>query len=475
MSAPFERAGSEDWAVYVPAAILFTVYAHIQVESDTSALIAGAGHALQCLADHKLPCDRYVPHLPIFQYLIAAPLIAAGVAADVVGKCLSSLNTVVGVLAAILFFRFGRSVGGLQGGHLAAGLLLSGYAIYYPFSSFNEMTSFTLFAAFTASASARRRSAEILLLAFLCGLTKEIMAPFLAFAWIAARLASRPRASMVPIVRDLWTGAPAVLGGIVAATLVHSAFNAFRYGSLVNVEILQPNWRAPAGAISTYFADLFIAPAGGLAFVWFSLVAYLVAATVAARRRDSDLLVMGLACLLVVGANVGLAMWWSPFGWYAWGPRLTLPFLGAAAILLLSRCGPLVAALGAVRPKALAIAFVATVLFVSMLPNAMMLASPNTFFSRMFAPTTMDSVTGGIASNLDKGNPQLYMLASMEAYGRNVIVPATLAALPQHPIIAALAAIFALLAAWRICLAPRGAPVVSSRRGAPQRDETGAA
>jgi hypothetical protein len=469
------RAGLADWAVYVPLAILLAMHAHTHVEGDTTALIAGARNAVQCLATHTLPCDRYVPHLPIFQYLLAAPLLAAGLAADAVGQCLSMVNTVAGVLAGVLFFRFGRGVAGLQGAHLAAALVVSGYAAYYLFTTFNEMTAFTLYAAFTAAVCLRRRFALVMVLAVLCGLTKEIMAPFIALAYIAARVAGRPRDSRMPLVRDLLAGVAPVIAGIAVATLVNFAFNAFRYGTIVNVEILQARWRAPAGAVATYFADLFLAPAGGLVFVWLSLAACAVATLVAARRRDSDLAVLGLACLIVVGANAGLAMWWSPFGWYAWGPRLTLPFLGGAAILLVSRCGPLVAALGAARPKVLPIALVAGVLFASMLPTALMLATPGTFFSRMFAPTTMDALTGGIASNLDKGNAQLYMLASMESYGRNVVIPATLAALPLHPLTAALAALFALLASWRICFAPRGSPLISSWRAPAQRDDAGAA
>jgi hypothetical protein len=137
-------------------------------------------------------------------------------------------------------------------------------------------------------------------LAFLCCITKEVAAPFVLMVYVAAR--GTAAGSTVAIRwKDLLHGAPPVIAGIVAGVIVNLVFNQFRFGELGNVSNLHPNFRSPPSAVAAYFAYLFIAPAGGLLYVWFSLVALLGAALVASRKRDEDLILLGWAIIVVVG------------------------------------------------------------------------------------------------------------------------------------------------------------------------------
>ena len=60
-----------------------------------------------------------------------------------------------------------------------------------------------------------------------------------------------------------------------------------------------------------------------------------------ARVARCDVVARGLPALALVavigGLVAGLAAWWAPFGWWAWGPRLSLPWV--LPILLVSLTG----------------------------------------------------------------------------------------------------------------------------------------
>ena len=56
-----------------------------------------------------------------------------------------------------------------------------------------------------------------------------------------------------------------------------------------------------------------------------------------ARMRDRPISLT--LALIVAGLTVSLASWYSPFGWIAWGPRLTLPWVLALLLLALAAFG----------------------------------------------------------------------------------------------------------------------------------------
>jgi hypothetical protein len=335
-----------EWSVYAPLIVLFILSAQLRVEGDTLALIHGAANARQCLAEWVIPCDQWVVHFPIFQYLVAVPLLAAGLSQPEVGKVLALLNLAFALATIGVFVRIGRAMAGVSGTHFALALLFSGYAIFYFFASFNEIAAFALFAAFCAAVLLHDRPWVVFALSLLCSITKEIAPPFVLFVYLAARVAGGDRSFR----RETWNGvlrsAWPVLAGAALGIAINSAFNGFRYGSWANVDNLRSLVAAPPSAVTAYFWYLFASPAGGLAYVWLSLPLLALALLFLARKDDGELGAVAIAIAIVAAANLGLAFWWSSFGWNSWGPRLTLPFLGAVGVLLVflgrpccKRCG----------------------------------------------------------------------------------------------------------------------------------------
>jgi hypothetical protein len=85
-----------------------------------------------------------------------------------------------------------------------------------------------------------------------------------------------------------------------------------------------------------FFAAQWIAPNLGLLFFWPLFLAALGAALLVGRRTNGAgrLATPGVLLLLVL-VCVGLARWWAPFGWWAWGSRLILPWLPACLLVSL--------------------------------------------------------------------------------------------------------------------------------------------
>jgi len=122
----------------------------------------------------------------------------------------------------------------------------------------------------------------------------------------------------------------------LGAVACNGALNLLRYGSLLNTHYLSDElhvhnlaWRAE------YCLALWLAPNGGVLFFWPTYFVMLVGAIVIAlcRREARVSILVAIAVLGIV--TVGLSGWYTPFGWWCWGPRLLLPWLPAALLLVL--------------------------------------------------------------------------------------------------------------------------------------------
>jgi hypothetical protein len=124
--------------------------------------------------------------------------------------------------------------------------------------------------------------------------------------------------------------------------------------------------------------------------------------------------------------NIGLASWYSPFGYNAWGPRLSLPFLGSIAILAIY----LTANETIIYLKKLGInrgLFVILIIIaISSLPNIAVRLDGDVFFTKMFAKTNIE-INSDIQNFTIQSAPiSQYMDASIEAYSKNIIIPSTI-------------------------------------------------
>jgi hypothetical protein len=164
--------------------------------------------------------------------------------------------------------------------------------------------------------------------------TKETLAPFLLVLGLVCAREAHDR--WLPARRLLVP----MLAGLVGAIVLNSAFNVFRFGTLRNVTYTAAGTRVPGVKfpVQLAVADWF-APNVGVVWFWFGaalLCAGLVVATVVLIVRDRHAPRVWLPPLVVVGVlaayTAGLALWYSTFGWVAWGPRLTLPIIPAVLV-----------------------------------------------------------------------------------------------------------------------------------------------
>lgn len=111
--------------------------------------------------------------------------------------------------------------------------------------------------------------------------------------------------------------------------IVNLLFNKLRFGGLTN-ETYQAN-----GAVLdfktniTHFLAVWLSPSGGV-IGYFFLLPILVILIFLLRYKDFSVkskIIASLILLSIITISVNLSLWFSPFGWIAWGPRLILPSL----------------------------------------------------------------------------------------------------------------------------------------------------
>lgn len=311
---------------------------------DSAGLVQGARAAVDCLGDGTLfrcgyptPPGRPITEtfaFPLLQYLPTAALIVVGFDDDAVlwGLVVVSFLAFLATLA--LVDRAGRRMPSSTGPLLVAATLLSPL-LFYAVSPFGEMLAASLVLAAVVAAIDRRPWATAVLVAAAC-LGKETMFPFVA---VLALVAARDEHDRWLPPRRLTT---AVLGGALGGVLTTMAFNLFRFGTPRNLVYLRPEMRTDGlDNTANFLAAVWAAPAGGIVWFWPAAVVALAAIgaagmALAIRGRDRDgwrSAAGPLAVVLVVIVfTVGLATWFGPLGWIAWGPRLALPLLPGALV-----------------------------------------------------------------------------------------------------------------------------------------------
>jgi hypothetical protein len=276
---------------------------------------------------------------PLLQTLPTVGLRAAGLRVDQTRWALVGLNVVA--FAALLAIAW-RSVRDLSrpAGIFFVAMLLSGPLAWYATSSFGEMLAALATLAMVVACRYRAGGALPAALFVLAGLSKDTAFPFLLLLGLGASTLN-PRWSR-PGFR---AGRVASLAAATAATLcVIAIYNFARFGTVVNAVDSNPQYFVPTlhDQVS-FFLAIWLSPNGGLLLFWPSFGVLLGLAGLAAlrlRQRRRDLLAAGIAGLILLGLTAGFAKWWSPLGWWAWGPRLMMPWLPALGFLLVAAYAP---------------------------------------------------------------------------------------------------------------------------------------
>jgi hypothetical protein len=163
-----------------------------------------------------------------------------------------------------------------------------------------------------------------------------------------------------------------IVAGAAIGFATQMLFNIFRYGTVRNLNYLDPQLRTPGlGRKFEYFVGLWVSPNAGIVWFWPIATALLVACLVIGvhalrRERPPRRALAALAVVVVMAAfTAGLANWYTPFGWIAYGPRLAAQLLPAGAVAALYVTGDRLRA-GAHRLARVPVAFGAVVLLVAL-------------------------------------------------------------------------------------------------------------
>ncbi len=302
-------------------------------EGDTYALVRGAAGGLKCLKEGRGYCPE-LTHFPLFQYIPAAVAKMKGMDDTKVVRCLILLSGLsffcILIFSLIFFFKNGDPELGIA----SALIFLGSPLVWYAHSSFNEVNAALVTLLFFIACHRPFPRWAIVLLFVGVGVTKETALPF------ALLLAGLPhlmgyfkgQAKGLPIrpILDLAIGTAVVI-------FLSGALNYWRFGSPINQIKLQSVYLVPDMIQQIkFFGALWFSPNGGLLFFWPSfLVLFFWVGTRELFRIKWSLLPWGVVGLILGGLTFGLSKWHAPFGWVAWGSRLTYPWIPVLAVLLL--------------------------------------------------------------------------------------------------------------------------------------------
>jgi hypothetical protein len=300
-------------------------------------------------------------------------------------------------------------------------LVLSGPILVYANTTWGEMLATGLLTALVATALLRAPTLVIAAAGFGASLAKETSYPFVAALGtiglvLAARRLRKPiRAHLIALVV-----------GIVLAAVCASLFNVVRFGGPENTNYLRPEFRSPIARVPELALGLFVAPNGGILIFWTSatvLVGALLTVPLlrpsgygSRRFRTSIALPLAAICM---GLTVSLAFWWAPFGWAAWGPRLSLPWVLPLALLGLTAFGkPVGVLLAALLESRTRMGMLALAIVLTTLPHIGYLWHPSaasTFFNRSLENEDC-SAPGPL------GSPSYYRCLHEEMWSRRSIM-----------------------------------------------------
>ncbi len=284
---------------------------------------------LKCLSEGKVGHCPEGGMFPLLQKIPTAIGLQLGMTDDAIVEFLIYVN----MLATFLLLYFGgkslasRSV--FRRNWYWALIVLSPF-LWYARTSFSETLGAALIFATVLLCSNQNTLRWGALVLVIAGLSKETAWPFLILLSLAAQLVGEKSATLKSI-RYI----EIILAGLLSLGL-HTLYNYFRFGGPLNEGYLNPMFIVPSlGIHLSFLTGLFFSGNGGIA--WFCPL-FLPLSIVALVRLKEGVAKNAAAILTLasfMALAVGMARWYAPFGWIAWGPRLLMPWIPAAAWLLL--------------------------------------------------------------------------------------------------------------------------------------------
>ncbi len=258
-------------------------------------------------------------------------------------RALSALNVVAFlVMLVVIWIVAVRTGNGAWGPGLVLAVL-AGPLLFYANATFGEMLAAFLIVLFAAAVLLGSRPSLIIAATWLAGITKETAAPFLLALGLAALLA-RSTSGRPPVRPLVW----ALVAGVAAAVATNGLFNVFRYGTPLNRDYRNGPLMRQLGDVDSvpllqrveYFGSLLFSPNGGLFVFWPTAAALLLLfggfAVRSWRRREAPRNWLPTIAVLAtfLALTAAFASWFAPFGWFGWGPRLTIPWIPGMLLLV---------------------------------------------------------------------------------------------------------------------------------------------
>lgn len=333
------------WIVFLCFALfVFLVRALVirfTVQGDTGELIRGTNQFYKCWIEQKVFNCTHADQFPILQRLIILPSMILTKDPHVIGRILSlfSFMSFCGLIGLAAYNFLGRASVFLT----FLLILITSPFLYYSRVTFGEMLSTFCLCLFTF-ACMRHRSKWFLFVSFvLAAFSKEVAFPFLVLIFFSTFYSWGKYSSFF----DFWNEfkrEKLAFASIVAASVFSVALailqNFSRFDTYYNVSYMVETYKFSSfKTFLSFFFGLWFAPNSGILFFWNSafIVFFIVFALFVKNfRRNFYFYIPAVGALLLnFVSTVGLAKWWAPFGWIAWGPRLSLPFLAVGVLIVL--------------------------------------------------------------------------------------------------------------------------------------------
>lgn len=304
---------------------------HPYIEGDTKVLAESSYQIYRCLQNHQFNYCPGLTHFPLLQHVISLPFYLINTSPVNNLNSLSFINLLSFCLSCIILFRFLQKNTSLKIALLSLLIFLTGFNLYYAYSSFNESTSSLLILIFLlVNLETKPNWFKIIFFTTVAGLSKEIIWPILLLIGTAAQLVK-----VTSFKKYLQNIIPTIIGTVISI-LCTGAFNLYRYKTFTNPLLLDPILMVNnLHDYLSFFFGLFFSTSGGLLFFWPSLFVLIIFSLVSTVNKMRLFFLNLLVLSVLIIQNAGLAKWFAPFGWIAWGPRLTLPILPSILLLFL--------------------------------------------------------------------------------------------------------------------------------------------
>lgn len=319
---------------------------------DTDLLVKGARQSVGCLGVGTLvncghsggsPLSQVGPYA-LLQYLPAMAFVKIGLTNNQAVSALGWLSLAAMAASLVVVAVLARRMRPAIWAPVMVLALIGSSLTYQSTSGFGEMLA-ALLVLLAVAAVIWRRPVLIVVCTALATTGKETLFPFIL---ILGLLAGRGQDDewLPP-----WRSWAPVVAGVALGEFLNVGFDVFRFGVGRNLTYLEPITRTPGLERKLNFlAAIWFAPSNGALWYWpLTVVLVLTASVVAlvrftrARRDLRSWLPSLLAVGTVVAFSVGLSDWYTPFGWIAYGPRLFVPILPGALVVILYTSGPLLA------------------------------------------------------------------------------------------------------------------------------------